>query len=72
MNEKQKKFLEELHELLLKYNIDTMIVSDDRIAMQCDNNSLAFTAYIRRDNGTDAYFDNIESYQNSYHIKIDD
>ena len=56
MNDKQKAFLHELHELFMKYDVDSMVICDDRIVFQSGNNALSCECYIKRSDGESAYF----------------
>ena len=70
MNDKQKAFLRELHELFNRYDIDSMVICDNRIVFECGNNSLACESYIRRPNSDTAYFSNIMSQSELFIIDI--
>lgn len=70
MNDKQKAFLHELHELFMKYGIDSMVICDDRIVFECGNNTLSCESYILRDTGDTAYFNDIVSHSDIYIIDI--
>ena len=60
MNENQKNFLNELHDLLKKYAIDRLVVYHDSIRFESNQEILSFGHY---DNGT---FHNIETEVNNY------
>ena len=60
MNENQKNFLNELHDLLKKYAIDRLAIYRDSIRFESNHETLGIGHY---DNGT---FHDIESEVNNY------
>ena len=59
MNDNQKAFLRELSLLFNKYEIDEMLIFNDRIAMSSNSDVLAFRAYIRKKEKNLSYFTDI-------------
>lgn len=70
MDDKQKCFLRELHKLFDMYDIDSMMICDNRIVFEYGNNSLSCESYIRRPNSDTAYFSNIMSQSELFIIDI--
>ena len=70
MNDKQKAFLHELHELFMKYDVDSMVICDDRIVFQSGNNALSCECYIKRSDGESAYFGDIVTQSEIFTIDI--
>lgn len=66
MNDNQKAFLRELSLLLNKYEIDEMLISNDRIAMSSNSDVLAFRAYIRKKEKNLSYFTNIYTTESQF------
>lgn len=70
MNDIQKRFLHELHELFMRYDVDCMVICDDKIVFECGNNKLSCESYIRRENSDTAYFSDLDSHSDIYIIDI--
>lgn len=66
MNDNQKEFLSELSALFVKYNIDEMLIFNDRIAMSSNSNVLAFRAYIRKKEKNLSYFTDIYTTESQF------
>lgn len=71
MNDNQKKFLSELSALLMKYNIDEMLIFNDRITMSSNSDILAFKAYICKSDKEMSYFSDILTTESKYIIGND-
>lgn len=71
MNDKQQEFLNELSALFEKYNIDEMLIFNDRIAMSSNSNILSFRAYIRKPDKELSYFSDILTTESKYIIGND-
>ena len=70
MNDNQKRFFNELHELFMRYNVDCMLVCDNAIVFECGNNKLSCESYIKRANSDTAYFTHIVSHNDIFTIEI--
>lgn len=70
MNDLQKRFLRELHELFMKYEVDSMVICDDRIVFSSNYNTLSCECYIKRSNDESAYFGNIATQTELFTIDI--
>ena len=68
MNNFQKKFLDELSDLFKRFDIQSMLVCDERIAFERDGQVLCVESFIRK-NVDLAYFQNITSKESIYKIK---
>ena len=66
MNDNQKAFLRELSLLLDKYEIDEMLIFNDRIAMSSNSDVLAFRAYIRKKEKNLSYFTDIYTTESQF------
>ncbi|MBO7715138.1 MAG: hypothetical protein J6S85_16335 [Methanobrevibacter sp.] len=67
MNDNQKAFLKELKILFDKYNIDEMLIFNDRITMSSNSDVLAFRAYIRKNDDL-SYFTDITTTESRFDI----
>lgn len=67
MNENQKAFLKELKTLFDKYNIDEMLIFNNRITMSSNSDVLAFCAYIRKNDNL-SYFTDITTTESRFEI----
>ena len=65
MNQNQLNFLDELADLLDKYNIDCVYISEGKITFSSNGNGLGFNSF-DSDSGT---YQSIETYQKDYHVK---
>lgn len=71
MNENQKKFLKELCVLFEKYNIDSVLIFNERMHFTSNNDDLAFVSYIRK-NDELSYFNDIIAKSSDYRIDLND
>ena len=67
MNDNQKAFLKELKTLFDKYNIDEMLIFNNRITMSSNSDVLAFCAYIRKNDNL-SYFTDITTTESRFEI----
>lgn len=65
MNHNQQNFLDELADLLDKYNIDCVYECEGKIRFSSNGCGLSFTSY-DRDSGT---YHCIDTFQSDYHVK---
>lgn len=66
MNDNQKAFLRELSLLFNKYEIDEMLIFNDRIAMSSNSDVLAFRAYIRKKEKNLSYYTDIYTTESQF------
>lgn len=72
MNENQKSFLKELTVLFDKYNIDEMLIFNDRITMSSNNEVLAFRGYVKRSDKELSYFTDVLTKESRFVTKGED
>lgn len=68
MNDNQKAFLKELKTLFDKYNINEMLIFNDRITMSSNSDVLAFREYVNRNDNL-SYFTDVLTTENRFEIK---
>ena len=68
MNINQKNFLNDLKILLDHYNVDNIIIVNDRIHFISNNIDFSFESYVRKD-GDLSYFSNITSVNDKYIVE---
>lgn len=67
MNDNQKAFLKELKTLFDKYNIDEMLIFNDRITMSSNSDVLAFRAYVNKNDNL-SYFTDVLTTESRFEI----
>ncbi len=68
MNDNQKAFLKELKTLFDKYNINEMLIFNDRITMSSNSDVLAFREYVNRNDNL-SYFTDVLTTESRFEIK---
>ena len=70
MNDNQKAFLKELKTLFDKYNINEMLIFNDRITMSSNSDVLAFREYVNKNDNL-SYFTDVLTTESRFEIKED-